>query len=257
MTMSKTSRQEWLAGVDGSPGEHWIAAFIRTSGELGERRVFSRFADILDAPEKPSIIAVDVPIGLPECGGREAESAVRPMLGRLKRSVFPIPTRRAIFAELGPFEDQQARYAAHQRACAVAAATSKPSERITIQAFGLFQKIREVDALLRSNARLKDRVYETHPELAFRQLNGERPLDAPKKGRPNAPGLALRRRLLANVGFPAAIVEAAAPRGAGPDDLLDALACACVARRIALGRARSFPDPPERDQFDLPMAIWA
>jgi predicted RNase H-like nuclease len=245
--------------VDGSPGEHWIAAFIRTSGELGERRVFSRFADILDAPEKPSIIAVDVPIGLPECGGREAESAVRPMLGRLKRSVFPIPTRRAIFAELGPFEDQQARYAAHQRACAVAAATSKPSERITIQAFGLFQKIREVDALLRSNARLKDRVYETHPELAFRQLNGERPLDAPKKveGRPNAPGLALRRRLLANVGFPAAIVEAAAPRGAGPDDLLDALACACVARRIALGRARSFPDPPERDQFDLPMAIWA
>jgi predicted RNase H-like nuclease len=156
MTMSKTSRQEWLAGVDGCPGEHWIAAFIRTSGELGERRVFSRFADILDAPEKPSIIAVDVPIGLPECGGREAESAVRPMLGRLKRSVFPIPTRRAIFAELGPFEDQQARYAAHQRACAVAAATSKPSERITIQAFGLFQKIREVDALLRSNARLKD-----------------------------------------------------------------------------------------------------
>jgi hypothetical protein len=41
--------------------------------------------------------------------------------------------------------------------------------------------------------------------------------DVPKKvkGRPHAPGLALRRRLLADVGFPAAIVEAAAPRGAG------------------------------------------
>jgi len=61
--------------------------------------------------------------------------------------------------------------------------------------------------------------------------------------------------LYACVGLPAAIVEAAAPRGAGPDDLLDALASAWVARRIALGRARSFPDPPERDQFDLPMAI--
>ncbi|MFZ1089563.1 MAG: DUF429 domain-containing protein [Xanthobacteraceae bacterium] len=47
------------------------------------------------------------------------------------------------------------------------------------------------------------------------------------------------------------------PRGAGPDDLLDALACAAVARRIQAGEARPFPDPPERDSFGLPMAIWA
>ena len=30
-----------------------------------------------------------------------------------------------------------------------------------------------------------------------------------------------------------------------------------VARRIHAGNAQSFPDPPARDAFGLPMAIWA
>ena len=47
------------------------------------------------------------------------------------------------------------------------------------------------------------------------------------------------------------------PRAPSLDDLLDALACAAVARRIHAGVARPFPDPPERDAFGLPMAIWA
>ena len=39
--------------------------------------------------------------------------------------------------------------------------------------------------------------------------------------------------------------------------ILDALACAAIARRIAANRAQPFPDPPERDRFGLPIAIWA
>ena len=66
----------------------------------------------------------------------------------------------------------------------------------------------------------------------------------------------MRRRLLIDAGMPAAAVDAAAPKGAGPDDLLDALACAAVARRIHLNLAQPFPNPPERDGFGLPMAIW-
>jgi predicted RNase H-like nuclease len=251
--MSKTLQETWLAGVDGCPAG-WIAAFIRPSGELGEPRVFSQFADILHAHERPSIIAVDVPIGLPEYGGRTAEKVVRPLLGKLKRSVFPIPSRRAVFAELGPFATQLARYAAHQRACDVAAATSSPSRRITIQAFGLFPKIRELDGLLRKNALLKDRIFETHPELVFRHINDEQPLEERKK---DTIGLVRRRQLLIRCGFRASIVESDPPKGAALDDLLDALGCAFVAQRLATGLARPFPDPPERDQFNLPMAIWA
>ena len=102
-------------------------------------------------------------------------------------------------------------------------------------------------------------MFEVHPELAFWRLNGGRALTEPKKvkGKVYEPGLRLRRQLLIDAGLPQIIVEGAAPKGADADDLLDALACAAIARRIHAGIARPFPDPPERDAFDLPMAIWA
>ena len=46
-------------------------------------------------------------------------------------------------------------------------------------------------------------------------------------------------------------------RALQPDDLLDALACAAIARRIHAGLAKPFPDPPPVDRYGLPMAIWA
>jgi threonine dehydratase len=52
------------------------------------------------------------------------------------------------------------------------------------------------------------------------------------------------------------VVEATPPKGACVDGLLDALACAAIARRIHAGQARPFPDPPGRDTFGLPIAIW-
>jgi predicted RNase H-like nuclease len=53
------------------------------------------------------------------------------------------------------------------------------------------------------------------------------------------------------------VMGQAPPPGAGPDDLLDALACAAAARRILAGQAVPFPDPPLRDECGLPVAIWA
>jgi predicted RNase H-like nuclease len=123
----------------------------------------------------------------------------------------------------------------------------------------LAPKIREVDAALRTDATLSQRVFEVHPEVAFWRLNGDHALGEPKKvkSRPYGPGLALRRQLLIKAGLPADVVEASPPKGAGPDDLIDALACAAIAWRIYAGVAQSFPDPPERDVFGLTMAIWA
>jgi predicted RNase H-like nuclease len=56
---------------------------------------------------------------------------------------------------------------------------------------------------------------------------------------------------------PQSVVAGVPPKGAGPDDLLDALACATIARRLHAGSARPFPDPPLRDAFGLAVAIWA
>ena len=239
----------WLAGVDGCPGG-WIAAFVRPAGNDGAIAVFPRFADVLAAAQAPTMVAVDMPIGLPERtghGGRAAENAVRPLLGARQSSVFSVPSRAAIEA---------ADYAA---ACRAALASSEPPRKVSKQLFNIAPRIREVDALLRADPALAARVCEVHPEVAFWRLNGERALDQPKKlkGRPYPPGLALRRDLLRAAKMPGDLIDATPPKGAAADDLLDALACAVVARRLHEGTARPFPDPPPRDAFGLPMAIWA
>jgi predicted RNase H-like nuclease len=102
-------------------------------------------------------------------------------------------------------------------------------------------------------------VFEVHPEVAFWMLNGGRALDEPKKvkSRPYEPGLELRRTLLIAGGLPEPAVRQPPPKGAGPDDLLDALACVAVARRLHRGTARPYPDPPPRDAHGIAMAIWA
>ena len=119
-------------------------------------------------------------------------------------------------------------------ACAIAAATSDPPRKVSKQLFNIAPKIREVDEALRATPDATGRVFEVHPEVAFWRLNGERALTEPKKvkSRPYEPGLALRRTLLIAAGLPADAVNATPPKGAAADDLLDALACAAVARRI-------------------------
>jgi predicted RNase H-like nuclease len=239
----------WLAGVDGCPAG-WLVALLQPAGEAVHLRVVARFSDVLAAAEQPAVIAVDIPIGLPQRarhGGRTAENVVRPLLEARQSSVFSVPSRAAVMAE------------DYGEACRRALATSDPPRKVSKQLFMLAPKIREVDLCLRADARAAARVYEVHPELAFWRLNRERALALPKKvkGRCFEPGLTLRRRLLAAAGLPAAVVHGDPPAGAGADDLLDALACAAIARRIHCGMARPFPDPPERDEFGLRAAIWA
>jgi predicted RNase H-like nuclease len=251
----------WLAGVDGCKAG-WIAAFVRPAAADFHIRVVERFSDLIVAGESPAIIAVDIPIGLPDNsgrGGRAAENAVRPLLGKRQSSVFSVPSRAAVYAEPGPFTDMPSAYAAHRRCSVVGRETSDPPRGVSIQSFMIFPKIREVDACLREVPAAAARVFEVHPEVAFWRLNGEQSLSEPKKvkGRPYPPGMSLRRDILVAAGLPPDIMAVATPPGAGEDDLLDAFACAAIARRIHAGIARPFPDPPLRDSYGLPMAIWA
>ena len=243
------SSEVWLAGVDGCRNG-WVAAFCRPSGGDVAVRVVPRFADILAAPEGPVIVAVDMPIGLPERvgpAGRGPEGAVRPLLGARQSSVFSVPSRAAVHAP------------DYGEACRVAAATSDPPRKVSKQLFMIAPKIREVDAVLRADAAAATRVFEVHPEVAFWRVNGERALGEPKKvkSRPYEAGLALRRRLLVDAGVSESVVSAPPPAGAAADDLIDALACAVIARRIHAGHAQPFPLHFGRDAFGLPMAIWA
>src|SRR5262249_51933890 len=156
------------------------------------------------------LVAVDMPIGLPaHIGpqGRGPERAVRSLLGDRQSSVFSVPSRRAVYAEN------------YGDACRAALETSDPPKKVSKQLFMIAAKICEVDKALRNAPALTNRVFEVHPEVAFWRLNGDRPLTEPKKvrGQPYEPGLALRRTLLIESGFSAAVVEARPPSGAAAD----------------------------------------
>ncbi len=238
----------WIAGVDGCPAG-WIAVLRPLEGDGFRVLLAPRLDGIVDAPEAPVSVAVDMPIGLPEAvgeGGRAPERLVRPLLGQRQSSVFSVPSRRAVFA--GDYLE----------ACRIAQETSTPPRKVAKQAFHIFPKIREVDLMLRSRPELAARIHECHPEVAFRTMLGTAlPVAKKVRGRPNPEGLAFRRRLLAEQGFPQALLDMAPPRGAAADDLLDACAAAWTAARIARGEAASYPEPPARDAHGLPMAIRA
>lgn len=247
-------------GVDGCPGG-WIAVWRRDGGEPS-CQMFPAFADLIVAFSGDTIIAVDMPIGLPDFshrGGRGPEALVRPLLGQRQSSVFSIPSRAAVYAETAPFTTIEEWYAAHRRASEVAMRTSDPPRGVSIQAFGIFSKIREIDMLLRERPELRGRVIELHPEIAFMRLNGGQPLLLPKKikGMVNPAGMEERKTLLCRHGYDRAFLDQRLPRGAKSDDFLDAACMMLVAGRISRGEAVSFPDPPDSDAYGIPVAIRA
>lgn len=249
-----------VVGVDGCKAG-WIAVG-RDPGAAPSVAVFPSFAALLEALPADATVAVDMPIGLPDVsqkGGRGPEALVRPLLGNRQSSVFAIPSRAALYAHTDGFTTVEAWHAAHRRASEVAKATSDPPRGVSIQAFGIFAKIREVDAVLIARPELRRRVFESHPEVAFCRLNGDQAMRLPKKikGAVNPAGMAERKALLCRHGYVSGFLDRTPPRGAAADDFLDAAAMMLIAGRIASGEARPFPDPPLADRFGIPVAIWA
>jgi predicted RNase H-like nuclease len=236
-----------VAGVDGCRSG-WVVVTSDASRPSSARvAMHASFEEVL-AGIAAGTIAVDIPIGLPEMGGiggRRCDADARAGLGARQSAVFAVPSRAAVMAE------------DYREACAVALRTSNPPRKVSKQCFNLFARIREVDRLM--TPALQERVRECHPEAAFVAMNGGRPLGEPKKvkSRPYEPGLALRRRLLEAAGFDCGFLLADPPRGAGPDDVLDACACCWTAARIMTGEARTFPADPPRDARGLRMEICA
>lgn len=76
------------------------------------------------------------------------------------------------------------------------------------------------------------------------------------KGRVNPPGMEERRALLAQCGLDRGFLDRPPPKGAADDDFFDACAMLLIAERVVDGLAQPFPDPPLRDAFGIPVAIW-
>lgn len=247
------------AGVDGCKAG-WVAV-IREPGQAAYACVIGSFAALIEMLPGDAAVAVDMPIGLPDFthhGGRGPETLVRRFLGERQSSVFSIPSRAAVYATDEEFTTVERWYEAHRLASDVARETSDPPRGVSIQAFGIFSKIRELDRLLLARQELRGRIIESHPEAAFWRLNGGAAMALPKKikGRVNPSGMEERKALLARCGHDRAFLDRPPPRGAAEDDVLDAAAVMLVAERFIRGEAVSFPDPPGIDGLGNPVAIW-
>ncbi len=242
-----TADQHDCAGIDGCRGG-WAVAVVSAEGMTDaaprtvQLTVVPDFAEALTLARDARCIAVDMPIGLlssPRPGGRDCDRAARALLGRQGSSVFSPPARPAL-AAVDYREAQRLQGAG-----------------LSIQTWNIVPRIREVDAVM--TPLLQGRVFEAHPELAFRTLAGR---DVALARKATAEGFSERIALLTRVlgvSMPD-LREARSRLGAarvGLDDLADALVLADVARRAAAGGAFRVPTgAPPVDARGLRMEIW-
>lgn len=230
----------WIAGVDGFKSR-WCAVLQETETTDLRVRVAPTFADLLNLAEHPAIVAVDIPIGLPEFaapGGRRCEQAARSVLKARAPSVF---------SAVGRVPLQQA-----SRAEADEVSRASGGLGVGAQAWGLAAKLREADAAMTPEA--QGVIREVHPEVSFWRMNNRLPMTHGKK---TVAGMRDRQAALIDAGFPQSFVEnAAREHRVGEDDLLDALAALWTARRILNGTAERFPAEFDLDLRGLDQAIW-
>jgi predicted RNase H-like nuclease len=228
-----------LAGVDGCPAG-WIAVVENSETQSIVAQVFKNFAQLAAALDA-AVIAIDIPIGLTECGARDCDVRARKHLGPKRgTSVFPAPIRPALHAS--SYKEAKATSRAVQ------------NKGISKQAWAIYRKVRQIDDALRGSSDLRARVFEVHPEVTFSAWSGA-PIIPPKR---TAAGHAIRRVLIEDSFGPLAFESARASvarREAANDDIADAFAALWTARRIVTGNARSLPDTPPFDSSGLPMRM--
>ena len=145
------------------------------TGDEVRVRIVPRFADVLAAPEAPAVIAVDMPIGLPERtgpGGRAAENAVRPCSARGNRRCSRC--RRAPRSMPADYARRLRQRAAQPRTRRARCRSSSSTSRR--------RSARSTKLLRARSAAAAARVFEVHPEVAFWRLNGGRALDRAEEG---------------------------------------------------------------------------
>ncbi len=230
----------WIAGVDGCRAGWFRVAFEPDTQALGFR-IVAHAHELMTRPPEPSVIGIDMPIGLPECGRRDCDAQARARLGPRRSSVFPAPIRGAVGAVTRE-EASRITFDADGR-------------KVAAQAFGIYPKIAQLDELLRCDPEARERFVEVHPELSFTAWNGGSPLTASKK----SPTGRRSRLALAEEWLGTDVLQRA--RGTAPkkdltdDDILDAIAVAWTALRIHRGEAETLPAVPPRDACGLPMRI--
>jgi predicted RNase H-like nuclease len=228
-----------IAGADGCPAG-WIVIEEDTTSHEIESRVAARIEDVFANGRDVAVLAIDIPIGLTESGARQCDLLARRQLGPRASSVFPAPIRPALAA--ASYED------------ASRVSRERQGKGITKQSFAIYPKIRSVDDALQTDATLRERVFEVHPEVCFQAWNGGTPMLHPKR---TFAGARDRNDLVRGVFcdvFDRIRAQHRRP-AVSDDDILDAFAALWTARRIVSGASRTLPEIVPLDSCGLPMRM--
>lgn len=216
-----------FVGVDGCPAG-WFSVGLGGGDDDGfEVAVFGEFRELVQHYSSATLILVDIPIGLRECGPeeRQCDKKARGHLKHQKSSVFRVPVRKAVH--------KKTREAAAKIEQELTKGKNGEGKSIGSTAWGIVPKIAEVDRFMIKNVDMHEKVREVHPELLFWALNGEKDMRCGKK---TLQGFYDRMNVLRKVERRVdAILEQALPltcdpKVVGGDDILDALAAAVTAR---------------------------
>ncbi len=227
-------------------GRGWLTVVLEDDNSW-EADLYPTVWSLWKAHSDADRILIDVPIGLPrpEDGPRAADRTAKQRLGPRQSSVFYTPSRAAVYET-----NIETAKRIHANA----------SYSIQNQAWGIVGRIREVDEFLDRYPVATDRLFETHPEVCFRELDGS-PLEHPKH---TDAGVDERLGILTDEPAPVRAIydelreefttPSYAPLVSNRHDLLDALVAAITARRPAdsLG---TLPEAPPTDARGLPMRI--
>lgn len=229
------------AGIDGCRLGWILVSF--NEGE--EKYEIMESNDALKAAfEEYDRIFIDMPIGLEdEEYTRECDALLRKELGgEYAPSVFTPPIRPAL----------------HAPSYVEANMTSfeYTEKKLSIQAWNIVPKIIIVDEFLRSDDSLKDKVFESHPELLFQKLNGGMIFQKKnlKKGIRHRLEL-LREEEPTADDFFREIKEEYRRSDVGEDDIVDAMALAYYAKRSIAKGIKTIPEEVSYDSKGLPKAI--
>jgi predicted RNase H-like nuclease len=188
-----------------------------------------------------ALIAIDIPLGLPESGVRLCDTLARKQLGRGRASsIFSAPIRPLLHC------------ASYREACELG--RSIDGRAISKQTWNILAKIREADVVLRAPQR-SFAMHEVHPELSF-TIWADSTAFASKK---TETGRLARLELIEGY-LPGAYarVRAAVSRAAcRDDDILDAFAALWSAERLLGNTALTLPAAPECDSEGIRMQISA
>lgn len=205
------------AGIDGCKSG-WL--MVKHSEEGYTFGVYSNIQDLVI--EHPDIqrILIDIPIGLSGMSfKRTIDAQLKKELGVRHSTVFMSPCREAVYA--------------NDYASAKAINKCIEGKSISIQAFHISSKIKEVDTFITSG-RHSVQIIESHPEFCFKYLNNKNILLSNKK---SIEGEKERLNILSKydaelVDVYQKIRQATARKAVANDDIIDAL-CLTLANQLA------------------------